>query len=72
MAVYVGLLIPTLLVVAAVVGWAARHQRRVLAARLHDYTAYGWLKAGHVPYLVGGRDRAPLFVARPKRSARRT
>lgn len=59
-AVYVGLLIPTLLVVAAIVGWAGRHQRRVLAARLNDYTAYGWLKAGQVPYLVGRRDRAVL------------
>jgi RsiW-degrading membrane proteinase PrsW (M82 family) len=59
-AVYVGLLIPTLLVVAVVVGWAARHQRRVLAARLHDYTVYGWLKDGQVPYLVGRRARSAL------------
>jgi RsiW-degrading membrane proteinase PrsW (M82 family) len=59
-AVYVGLLIPTLLVVAAVVAWAGRYQRRVLAARLQDYTAYGWLKIGQVPYLVGRRERAAL------------
>jgi hypothetical protein len=57
-AVYVGMLVPALLVVSAIVAWAARHQRRVLAARLNDYTVYGWLKPAQIPYLVERADRA--------------
>jgi RsiW-degrading membrane proteinase PrsW (M82 family) len=57
-AVYVGMLVPTLFVVTAIVAWASRHQRLVIAARLHDYTAYGWLKADHIPFLVSRRERA--------------
>jgi protease PrsW len=57
-AVYVGLLVPALFVVTALVAWAGRHQRRVLAARLHDYTVYGWLKSEHIPYFVNRRERA--------------
>jgi hypothetical protein len=57
-AVYLGLLVPALFVVTALVGWAGRHQRRVLAARLHDYTVYGWLKSEHIPYFVNRRERA--------------
>jgi RsiW-degrading membrane proteinase PrsW (M82 family) len=56
--VYVGMLVPTLLLVSTIVAWAARHQRRVLAARLQDYTVYGWLKPAQIPYLVARTERA--------------
>lgn len=59
-AVYVGLLIPTLLVLSVVVGAIRRHERLVIAARLHDYTAFGWLRADQIPLIVGRRGRRTL------------
>lgn len=56
-AVYLALLVPTLLTLVAVVLVVRRHERRVIAARLLDYTAFGWLKAEHVPYIVTARGR---------------
>ncbi len=56
-AVYVALLVPTLLTLVAVVLSVRRHERRVIAARLLDYTTFGWLDAADVPYIVTGKGR---------------
>ncbi len=55
--VYVGILLPTLLAIAVVVGLVRRHERLVIAARLLDYTAFGWIKADQIPYIVTWRGR---------------
>jgi protease PrsW len=56
-AVYVVLLIPTLLGLAAAVIVVRRHERSVLAARLRDYTTFGWLRPAVIPYLVTASGR---------------
>lgn len=56
-AVYVAILLPTLVALVAVVVVVRRHERSVISARLHDYTAYGWLRAAHVPFIVSQRER---------------
>ncbi len=59
-AVYVGLLVPTLLVLAVAVGAIRRHERQVIAARLHDYTVFGWLQPDQISAIVGRRGRRAL------------
>ncbi len=59
-AVYLAMLVPTLLVLATVVLAFIRHERRVIAARLSDYTVFGWLTADEIPYLVSVRGRRRL------------
>ncbi len=54
---YVAILLPTLAATVVVVVIARRADRQVIAARLHDYTAYGWIKAAHVPFVVEPRAR---------------
>jgi RsiW-degrading membrane proteinase PrsW (M82 family) len=63
-AVYVPILLPTLFSVLLLVALVRRHERRVLQARLHDYTSFGWLKAEHVDFIVtrSGRRRARSYV----------
>lgn len=56
-AVYVVLLLPTLLGLATAVLVVRRHERAVVAARLRDYTAYGWLRPAVIPYLATGSGR---------------
>lgn len=65
-AVYVALLLPTLLGLAAGVLVVRHHERAALAARLQDYSVYGWLKPGVVPYITtaSGR-RAARRYAKP-------
>jgi RsiW-degrading membrane proteinase PrsW (M82 family) len=65
-AVYFAILLPTLAALVTIVIVVRRHERRVIAARLHDYTVFGWLKAAHVPFIVSGRGRR-----RARRYARR-
>lgn len=59
-AVYLGMLVPTLLILATLVLVVARDERRVIAARLSDYTVYGWLRDDEIPYLVSMRGRRRL------------
>jgi RsiW-degrading membrane proteinase PrsW (M82 family) len=56
-AVYLGLLVPTLLAVTVVVAALSSHQRRVLGARLHDYAEAGWLRPDEVAAIVSARGR---------------
>jgi RsiW-degrading membrane proteinase PrsW (M82 family) len=65
-AVYFAILLPTLVALVTVVVVVRRHECRVLAARLHDYTVFGWLKEAHLPFIVYARDRR-----RARRYARR-
>ena len=59
-AVYVPILLPTLFAALALVAAVRRHERQVMRARLLDYTAFGWLKADQVDFVVtrAGRRRA--------------
>jgi len=56
-AVYFAILLPTLVALVAIVVVVRRHERRVIAARLHDYTVFGWLRAAHIPFIVSQHDR---------------
>ncbi|MGI8993994.1 MAG: PrsW family intramembrane metalloprotease, partial [Nocardioidaceae bacterium] len=56
-AVYLALLGPTLLSLVAGARVARRYESRVIAARLTDYSAFGWLKAEHVRYIVSWQGR---------------
>ncbi len=58
--VYVPLLLPTLFVLVALVLVVRRHEREVMRARLHDYTAFGWLRPEHVDFIAtwSGRRQA--------------
>ncbi len=56
-AVYVAILLPTLVCLSALVVVVRRQERSVIAARLLDYTAYGWLKPDAVPYLTSSTGR---------------
>ncbi len=51
-AVYVAILLPTLLALLAVLLLVRRHERALVAARLTDYTAYGWLKPTQISYIA--------------------
>ncbi len=59
-AVYVPILLPTLVAVLTLVSVARRHERRMVTARLHDYTTFGWLRPEHIEFIVSrsGRRRA--------------
>ncbi len=63
-ALYFAVLLPTVMALVAVVVVVRRHEQRVIAARLHDYTAFGWLRTAHVPFIVStsGRRRARIHV----------
>ena len=65
-AVYIAILVPTLLTLVALVVAVRRHERRVVAARLRDYTAFGWLREDAIDFIVSrsGRRRARRY-ARP-------
>lgn len=56
-AVYVAILLPTLLALVTIILVVRRHERSLVAARLHDYTAFGWLKPGQIPYIAATRGR---------------
>lgn len=71
-AVYLGVLVPLLLIFGLVVALIRRYERRVIEARLQDYTVYGWLKATQVPFLVSNPGRRDLrrharAIGRPER-----
>jgi RsiW-degrading membrane proteinase PrsW (M82 family) len=72
-AIYVGILLPLLL--AAVVGLllVRRHDRRVIAARLNDYVATGWLRPWQADALTTshGRRAALRYAAQHGRTAKR-
>jgi protease PrsW len=72
-AIYVGILLPLLL--AAVVGLllVRRHDRRIVAARLNDYVATGWLRPWQADALTTGRGRraALRYASGHGRTARR-
>jgi hypothetical protein len=56
-AVYVTLLLPTLLGLAFAILVVRRHEQSVIAARLRDYTVFGWLKPGVIGYVATGTGR---------------
>ena len=56
-AVYVALLVPTLLALVTVILLVRRHERSLIAARLRDYTAYGWLTPAQIPYIATSTGR---------------
>ena len=56
-AVYVAILVPTLLALVTVVLAVRRYERRVVAARLRDYSTFGWLLEEHIDYIVSGPGR---------------
>ena len=62
--VYVPILLPVLLTLIGLVLVVRRHERRVMRARLHDYTAFGWLRPDHVDFIATwtGRRRARAYV----------
>lgn len=51
-AVYLCILIPSLIVLVTVVVLTRRHERRVIGARLQDYATFGWLTPDQLPYIV--------------------
>ena len=59
-AAYGAILVPTVLALLAVILAVRRHERSLMAARLHDYTAYGWLQPSQIPYIatISGRRAA--------------
>ena len=71
-AVYVAILVPTLLALVGVVVAVRHHERRVVAARLRDYSAFGWLREEHIDFIVSrsGRRQARRYV-RPFGAAER-
>lgn len=62
--VYVPILLPTLLGLIAIVLLVRRYERRVVRARLHDYTSFGWLRPDHVDFIAtwAGRRRARSYA----------
>lgn len=56
-AVYVAILLPTLLALVTIILLVRRHERSLVAARLRDYTAYGWLKPAQIPYIAAPNGR---------------
>ncbi|MGH3504936.1 MAG: PrsW family intramembrane metalloprotease, partial [Nocardioidaceae bacterium] len=56
-AVYIVILLPTLMLLLGLVLTVRRRERRVIAARLRDYTTFGWLKAEHIDYIASARGR---------------
>jgi RsiW-degrading membrane proteinase PrsW (M82 family) len=60
-AFYVAVLLPTLFVAVTLVLLARRVESRAIAARLGDYTVYGWIKEADIPFIVDTHYR---WVAR--------
>lgn len=56
-AVYLELFLPMLLALIAVVMLVRRHERRVISARLHDYSRFGWLPPDQVVYITDVKRR---------------
>lgn len=54
---YLVILLPTLLAVVALVLAVRRYEDRVLAARLGDYAAFGWLPRAYLAFIVTGNGR---------------
>jgi RsiW-degrading membrane proteinase PrsW (M82 family) len=54
---YVGILMPTLLLGVTLVLLATRVERRAIAARLGDYTVYGWMSEAQIPFVVEAFSR---------------
>ncbi|MEJ7742286.1 MAG: PrsW family intramembrane metalloprotease [Nocardioidaceae bacterium] len=54
---YVGVLLPTLVAITVVMFAVRRHERHVLAARLRDYSAFGWLQPDIVDSIVAPKAR---------------
>ncbi len=63
-AVYVAILVPTLLTLLALVLLVRRYEYRVISARLGDYSAFGWLQPEQVALIATtkGRRRARRHV----------
>jgi RsiW-degrading membrane proteinase PrsW (M82 family) len=63
-AVYVAVLLPAIALLVASVLAVRRYERRLIAARLRDYTAFGWLDERQIEYIAGarGRRRARRFA----------
>ena len=56
-AAYVAILLPTLVGAISVVLLARRAERHAIAARLGDYTVYGWISEQQIPFVVDSRAR---------------
>jgi RsiW-degrading membrane proteinase PrsW (M82 family) len=56
-AVYVGILLPLLFGAVVALALVRRHDRRVIAARLDDYVATGWLRPWQADSIVSRRGR---------------
>lgn len=71
-AFYLLLLLPALSALIAVVLSVRRHEQRLIAARLADYAAYGWLGPGQIALITtgGGRRRARRYARSGDRSQR--
>ncbi|MDQ3480454.1 MAG: hypothetical protein M3423_03860, partial [Actinomycetota bacterium] len=54
---YVGVLLPTLAALTLMIFAVRRHERHVLAARLRDYSAFGWLQREIVDFVVTPKAR---------------
>jgi protease PrsW len=65
-AVYVGILLPLLLAAVVMLVLIRRHDRRVIAARLDDYVATGWLRPWQADAISATRGRRQVL-----RNARR-
>jgi hypothetical protein len=52
------------LLLVGVVLLVRRHECRVIRARLHDYTTFGWLRPDHIDFITtwSGRRRARVHV----------
>lgn len=64
--IYVAVLLPMLLILVGFALWVRSREQRILATRLSDYVAYGWLTPRHVAGVSTMRARMTA-----RRSARR-
>jgi RsiW-degrading membrane proteinase PrsW (M82 family) len=64
--IYVAILLPMLLILVGFALWVRRREQRILATRLSDYVAYGWLTPRHIAGVATVKARASA-----RRSARR-
>jgi protease PrsW len=72
-AAYVLILLPTLVAVLGVALTLRWHERKVIAARLADYAAFGWIGLDQIGYIVSARGRrAARRYAKPFGAAERT
>ena len=60
-AIYVGILLPLLMGVAVALLLMRRQERRVVAARLNDYVATGWLRPWQADALATARGRRDVL-----------